>query len=181
MKGFYKKGDRIYLDQVKIKDAKKLVSYFNESSHLLGVSRATMNLKQEKDFIRQQNISSDRYFFAIRLMSNNEIIGSTSLFNINIKDGHAETGTLIGEKFTNKGYGTETKHLLLDWVFNVLKLRKVYSRVYAYNPRSKAYSIKCGYILEATLKERILYKGKYWDEWYFSINKKQWEKHNNHM
>jgi len=97
-----------------------------------------------------------------------------SIFSINNHDEFAETGVMIGELFTNQGYGTEAKHLLLDFAFNELMLRKLYSRVYSYNKRSRAYSLKCGYRHIATLPEKKFYNEKYWDEWILEITKEDW-------
>lgn len=174
MKGTHLKGSRISLSPVLIKDAKELANYFNEVKHFLGADISKrMTLKQEEDFIRKSNAQENAYFFAIRLK--NKLIGSMSIFSINTHDGTAETGAMIGLSFADKGYGTEAKQLLLDFAFNMLGLRKIYSRVYSYNERSRAYSFKCGYVQEATLPEKKLYQGIFWDEWILSITKNQWE------
>lgn len=175
MNGIKIKGKRIVLGAVKISDASTLVKFYNESRHFLGVPFASrMNIGQEKDFIRKQNQSKNNYFFAIRLIGSGVLIGTMS---ITINDTHsmtATTGTLISLKHVGHGYGTEAKHLLLGYAFNTLGLRKIYSEVFSYNPRSKAYSLKCGYIHEATLKDDKLHDEKYWDKWILSITRKQW-------
>jgi RimJ/RimL family protein N-acetyltransferase len=87
----------------------------------------------------------------------------------------AFTGALIGEKnYWGKGYGSEAKMLLLDFAFNSLGLRKICSMVIAYNKRSYAYIIKCGYKEEGLRKKQIFKEGKYWDEILLAVFRKDW-------
>lgn len=180
MKGKLIEGKRVSIRPAKLSDAKCLAQYFNETKHYLGASTVKdMTITAERNFIRDANKKQNLYFFVITLLDTQTIIGSISITDINTHDNIAVTGTMIGESYTNHGYGTEAKHLLLDFAFNTLNLRKLYSKVYGYNERSRTYSLKCGYIHEATLSEKKLYQKKYWDEWILSINKSQWEKQYN--
>jgi|GEM_PF-3455830 len=174
MKGVKILGDTIYLDSVKISEAKSLSKYFNETRHFLG-NHPRMSISKEKSFIKVKNLEEDMYFFGIRLKESGKIIGTISVFEINSIDGVAKTGTMLGEEYSNKGYGTEAKQMLLNWVFETLGLRIIYSEVYGFNERSRAYSLKCGYVQEASLSKKKFYNGEYWDELIFSITKKQWQ------
>ena len=73
-------------------------------------------------------------------------VGSTNLFDINQIDGTAEFGILIGAKDCwNKGYGTETARLLLDYGFTVLGLRNIMRRTLSFNPRAIRADSRAGY------------------------------------
>jgi RimJ/RimL family protein N-acetyltransferase len=99
-------------------------------------------------------------------------IGLTSLEKIDYVSGTAYTGSMIGEKeFWGKGYGTAAKILLLKFAFLELNLRKVYSHVLAYNGRSLKYAEKCGYKVEARLKEDRYKEGAYHDIVILSVYK----------
>ena len=63
---------------------------------------------------------------------------------------------------------------ILEFAFNELNLRKIYSEVIDYNKRSIAYSEKCGYKIEACLPKHYYKKGKYWDKIILSIYRKNW-------
>jgi len=103
-------------------------------------------------------------------------IGSMGLHRINWKDRTATTGAVIGEKsYWGKGYGSEAKMLLLQYAFHSLNLRKICSLVLSFNGRSQAYSEKCGYKVEGTLKEHIFKNGQYWDEIHLAVFKEDWE------
>jgi len=102
-------------------------------------------------------------------------IGTMGLHDINWKDRVATTGAAIGEKsYWNKGYGTDAKMALLNYAFNTLGLRKIMSRVFAFNKRSLAYSLHCGYKIEGRLLRQRFAHGRYWDEVILGLFKYQW-------
>jgi RimJ/RimL family protein N-acetyltransferase len=102
-------------------------------------------------------------------------IGVMGIHGINWKDRIATTGAMIGEKtYWDKGYGTDAKMVLLDYAFNTLNLYKIMSRVHAFNKRSLAYSLHCGYKIEGRLIRQIFSRGRYWDEIILGLFKSQW-------
>ena len=111
----------------------------------------------------------------LTIMLNSNPIGIIGIHDINWKNRQATTGALLGEKtLWSQGYGTETKMILLDYIFNTLNLRKICSSVIGFNGRSKRYSEKCGYKVEAVLKDHIFAKGKYWDEIQLAVFRDEW-------
>jgi RimJ/RimL family protein N-acetyltransferase len=102
-------------------------------------------------------------------------IGVMGIHGINWKDRIATTGAMIGEKeYWGKGFGTDAKMALLDYAFNTLNLRKIMSRVHAFNKRSLAYSLHCGYKIEGRLIRQRFSHGRYWDEIILGLFKSQW-------
>lgn len=103
------------------------------------------------------------------------LIGSMGIHRIEWRDGICTTGALIGEKeYWGKGYGTDAKMILLDYIFNTLNLRKVCSAVIAYNKRSLRYSLHCGYKIEGTRRKHIFKKGRFWDLIELGLFKEKW-------
>lgn len=103
------------------------------------------------------------------------LIGSMGIHNINWKDRVCVTGALIGEKeYWGKGYGTDAKMILLDYIFNTLNLRKVCSGTIAYNKRSLRYSLHCGYKIEGRRRKLIFKKGRYWDVIELGLFREEW-------
>jgi RimJ/RimL family protein N-acetyltransferase len=114
--------------------------------------------------------------FAIVDKENDALIGAIGLHRIDRQNMTAATGTSIGNKeYWGKGYGTEAKMLLLEFAFNELNLRKIYSDVIGYNERSLKYAKKCGYVEEARLPEHYFRKGKYWDKVILAVYSKEWQ------
>lgn len=110
-----------------------------------------------------------------RTLAKDRPIGTIGIHGIERENGIATTGAAIGEEDCwRMGYGTEAKMILLDYAFNTLNLRKIYSRVLAINPRSLAYSKKCGYVLEATLPKAHFREGCYVDEYILAVYADAW-------
>lgn len=102
-------------------------------------------------------------------------IGTMGLHSINLIDRTCTTGAIIGEKDCwGKGYGTDAKMALLEYAFDSLGLRKIHSSVIAYNARSLAYSLKCGYVEEGRRRQRFFKKGRHYDEILLGILRKEW-------
>ena len=102
-------------------------------------------------------------------------IGNMGIHDINMQNGTATTGAIIGEKeYWGKGYGSDAKMILLDYAFNTLNLRKIYSTVIAFNERSLKYSLKCGYKEEGRRKLHHYKKGQYWDDIQLAVFKEDW-------
>jgi RimJ/RimL family protein N-acetyltransferase len=106
----------------------------------------------------------------LAIVVDDTFIGTMGIHGINYRNGTATTGALIGKKeFWGKGYGSEAKMLLLEYAFNTLNLRKVYSNVFSFNERSINYSLRCGYKVEGRLKADHYAMGQYWDKVQLSV------------
>lgn len=103
--------------------------------------------------------------FIIYDKTSNIPVGSTYLRDIDKKNKKAEFGIFIGEDSArNKGIGTDTTSLMLEYGFKELQLNKISLRVFSNNFGAiKAYE-KAGFEYEGISKEDILLpNGKYQD------------------
>ena len=90
--------------------------------------------RYERDSREEQHHGVD---FIVYELSTLLPIGLTELRNINFRIGTADFGILIGEKdFWDKGFGTETTILMLDYGFTILGLHNVMLSTYSYNERA---------------------------------------------
>ena len=102
-------------------------------------------------------------------------IGVMAMHGINWVDGTTTTGAFIGEKsYWGKGYGTDAKMALLNYAFNTLNLRKICSRVLAFNKRSIAYSMHCGYVDDGVERKHAFKNGQYHDVVNLALFKGAW-------
>jgi RimJ/RimL family protein N-acetyltransferase len=116
----------------------------------------------KKASIYTQNPSNVR--LVIETKRGNRPIGIINLHAIDWVNRHATTGSMIGEaKYRGKGYATDAKMILLEYAFDTLGMHKIISRADARNVKSIEYSKRCGYVVEATLKEEIFHAGKWED------------------
>ncbi len=88
----------------------------------------------------------DQVGLAIVLRESDELIGVMAVFSIDWVHRTAETASeILRPEYRGGGYGTEAKHLLLEFAFDQLGLHMVYSSVSESNPRSAAALRKQGY------------------------------------
>lgn len=160
-------GSRVRLVILNEEDAEVLVNFINDPKTFIFL--ATMfpiPIHKEREWIKGLLEKMDTEpTFGIELIETGELIGVMGLHKINFVDRTATTGALIGpEEYRGRGYGTEAKLLLLEYAFNTLNLRIIYSSVFSFNMRSKAYSLKCGYKEVARLEQKFFRGGEYADE-----------------
>ncbi len=87
-----------------------------------------------------------KFRFAMVNGETGEMIGANALFISDPFIGVAETETEIWTaENRNKGYGTEAKHLLLEYAFDRLSMHMVFSWISEFNQRSVAAIRKQGY------------------------------------
>jgi RimJ/RimL family protein N-acetyltransferase len=131
-----------------------------------------------------KNEADEREFVQNRSKGNNVVliievdgkpIGTMGLHGIKYPDAVATTGAMIGEKeYWGKGFGTDAKMALLDYAFNTLGLRRVKSEALAFNRRSIAYSLHCGYVIEGTKKKEVFRDGRFHDLVFLAATRKTW-------
>ncbi|MFH1473258.1 MAG: GNAT family protein [bacterium] len=130
--------------------------------------------KQEEEWFNKLGIDDKNIILGIETKEG-VLIGSMGIHKINWQDRICITGALIGEKeYWGKGYGTDAKMVILDYIFNTLNLHKVCSAVIAYNKRSLHYSLRCGYKIEGRRRKHIFKKGRYWNLIELGLFKEEW-------
>jgi RimJ/RimL family protein N-acetyltransferase len=171
------RGKRINLRPLSKGDVPDLLRWINDPDVRRYVTHCFPMMEQEEVAWVEKLHERKPHDFAlgITLAKDSTLIGTIGLHRVNWVDRTAVTGTIIGERVhRNKGYGTEAKMLLLDYAFNRLNLRKVCSNVFACNPRSVAYSKRCGYRVEGALKRQFFVDGKYVDQIMLAVFRKDW-------
>lgn len=93
-----------------------------------------------------------------------ELIGTTSLFDIDWRNRTAQYGRLlIIPGYRTRGFASEAEFLLLDYAFNHLNLHKVWTDILAYNEAALALHAKFKFKDEGRLCQHVFKGGKYVD------------------
>lgn len=173
---YFKKivGERIYLSPINPEDIVQYVEWLNnfEIAKYLGHVKRILSIPAEKEWL--DNLGKNgNYTFAIVDKEHDKLLGNIGLMNIDSVDSHAEMGVFIGdEDYLSRGYGSEAIKLILDYGFNYLNLNNIMLKACAFNKRAlKAYE-KCGFKVFGVWKEAIYFNGKYEDEVFMNILKK---------
>lgn len=109
--------------------------------------------------------------FAACLKENDEVIGRVGFFHVDYVNRNAESYSVFGPDWRSKGYGTESKFLLLDYAFNQLGLHVVQSYVWGANERSATALLRQGYRSAGRYKWDNTRRGVYLDVLIFDVKR----------
>ena len=108
-----------------------------------------------------------------------EPVGSVYLRDVDTVHKKAEFGIFIGsEKARGKGYGTRATRLILKHAFEVMKLNRVFLRVFSDNKEAIRCYEKAGFSKEGLFREDVILEGRPYDILFMSILKAEWEGEN---
>jgi RimJ/RimL family protein N-acetyltransferase len=97
-------------------------------------------------------------------------VGFVRLFNIHLPEGFAFLETVVASSpAIRKGWGIAGSRLLLAYAMDVLELRRVEAKVYAYNVLSINSLTRNGFVEEGALRRAKTLDGQQWDIIVFSI------------
>ena len=117
----------------------------------------------------------DAFWFSIRTLEDDCLIGDIDLMVTNWSSGEAFVGVGIGERdFWGKGYGTDAMNVILRYAFLELNLRRVSLDVFEYNERAVRSYQKAGFQLEGRQRQYIQREGRRWDVLYMGILREEW-------
>jgi RimJ/RimL family protein N-acetyltransferase len=115
------------------------------------------------------------YYFHLRTLADDTLIGFVVLFNIKWSSQAAEMAIGIGlPEFRGKGYGSDALRLILKYAFDELNLYRVGLTVIDYNTDAiRAYE-RVGFVQEGVKRRAIQRNGKRFDLVCYSILREEW-------
>jgi RimJ/RimL family protein N-acetyltransferase len=172
-------SERLYLRPFEIDDARMLAEeYAKETETFMERGRDMFSPYTFEHFIREmykQQPTSGEVQFAVCLTENDLCIGMIGLEFVDLINGVAETGSWFhNPNYRNKGYGTEAKHLILEYAFDRLHLERIISMVFEANTRSAAALAKQGYKPAGRLKWEDVKDSRYQDMLLFDLLREDW-------
>ena len=104
-----------------------------------------------------------------------EVIGTVSAMNISWGMGYVEIGYMFGEEHHGRGLGTRAVALLVDKLFGVAGLHRVYATVSVENHASMRLLERLGFRREGVMREHYLIQGRRVDEVLYGLLRHEWE------
>lgn len=168
MSNVFLTGKTTILRPVHLSDVPTLTSWMNNPDTRKYLTRRfPLSELDEKAWVEKSSILSKHptdLVFIVETKDEHKPIGTMGLHSINWIDRNAITGTVIGEEVDRgKGYATDAKMTLLQYAFETLGMHKIISFAFAKNIKSIKYSKRCGYVVEATLKDELFHNGQWED------------------
>jgi len=154
---YFKKlvGKKCYLSPMNSNDAEIYTEWLNdlEVTANLTMYNSVITIEAERDFLTKL---SKEHNYSIIAMEANELIGACGFMELDHLNQTAEAGIFIGNKnYWNKGYGTESFRLLLDYGFKALNLYNVMLRVYSFNEKAIRIYEKLGFKVIGKRREAL--------------------------
>lgn len=167
-------GKRVYLRAFESDDYILINKWRNdpEINHFLGGNVFLVSAEREKKSVENKIFDdSKNIYFAICDIQSNEIIGFSSINNIDMRNLKAQWGgTLIGDKeYIGKGYGKESAALMLNFLFNQYPINKCYSSCLEDHPATIKLFLALGFKQDGILRQDVFKHGEFKNLLLFSI------------
>jgi [ribosomal protein S5]-alanine N-acetyltransferase len=134
---------------------------------------AAADLQRE---IADGNESETMFKWGLALRDSNTVIGTTTLFNLNLDNGRAELGYAMDHAHWGKGYMNEALKALVSHAFEVMELRRLEADVDPRNAASIRTLERLGFQREGFLRERWHVNGEIQDAFFYGLLRREWQK-----
>jgi len=171
-------GERVYLRALEAADARTMAELdaVETDTFMWRMRMPSSPMEHEKwivEMYRQQPPRS--VWFAVCTAHDDACIGVVGVVGVDWLHRTAETASFLGPpSVRGKGYGTEAKHLLLEYCFDRLHFHVMQSVVDEPNTRSAAALGKQGYRPAGRRKWTGLKDGRYIDALIFDVTRDDW-------
>jgi ribosomal-protein-alanine N-acetyltransferase len=112
--------------------------------------------------------------WGIARRTDDQLIGSVTLFNLDFNHRRAEIGYALGRPYWGQGYMHETLQALLAYAFEVLDLHRIEADVDPRNAASIKTLERLGFQREGCLRERWQINGEIQDAFFYGLLKREW-------
>lgn len=172
-------GERVYLRPEEPDDVDTMAAHYalETDDWVDDFGRFPMSPLTFKHFMNEDAASAVPTNLTLHacLIESDLLIGWVGLFDIDYVNRTAETFSHFAPgEWRGRGYGSEAKHLLLEYCFDHLQLYILQSYVFGSNERSAAALRRQGYQLAGVLRLDGPRRGKYLDTWAFDVKRDEW-------
>jgi RimJ/RimL family protein N-acetyltransferase len=115
-------------------------------------------------------------FLSFFMGNEKEPVGKFNCFNINKRNKSGECGYAIDPKLRGQGIGTKMIAACISYLFKNYDFNKLYCQTGAFNKPSIAILEQLGFHRDGVLRQHHELDGKLWDDYIYSILRKEWKK-----
>lgn len=139
------------------------------------------SIEDSESWLEHKMRKNERYkYFAICLKDTHEVVGFTSINNIDLINRKVEWGGLvIAREYASKGYGKQTGKLLLDYLYGDLGMQVVYAYVQEDNIGSQRLGDVAGFKKTGYIPDFIYKNYKYYSVYIYALTRPEYILHNN--
>lgn len=175
-------ANRITLRWISSEDVDALFSIFSDAEVMRywstppipDLAAAVAMLNEIRDaFARQVMLK-----WGVTRRSDNRLIGTTTLYNLDFTHRRAEVGYALGKEYWGQGYMNEALQALLKYAFETLDLRRLEADVDPRNQASIQTLERLGFQREGYLRERWEVAGEIQDALFYGLLRQEWLRNN---
>lgn len=164
--------ERLTLVEIKQEHLKDIFTLFGDEAVTRFYNLNTLLHEQEGQKILDWFSSRYKERLGIRwgiaIKGKTEIIGTIG-FNNFTRSHRANIGFDLQSPYWNKGYITEALRAVIDFGFNKLDINRIEAEVMPGNIMSEKVLMKTGFTNEGTLRQWMMWNGKYFDMKMYSL------------
>ncbi|WP_102273087.1 GNAT family N-acetyltransferase [Cytobacillus massiliigabonensis] len=123
-----------------------------------------------------RNEQKDRLDLAIVDRSQNILVGEVVVNLYDEKNESMNFRILIGPRGRDRGLGTESTKLMIDYVFSNTEIKQLTLSVFEFNPRAKNVYEKIGFVFDSIDKNDLEFDGEWVDSINMKLAKENWIK-----
>jgi RimJ/RimL family protein N-acetyltransferase len=169
---------RVYLRALEIDDYLLINKWRNDPdvTKYLGGNVFFVSSERERKAIENKIFDdSKNIYLSICLLDTNQLIGYSSINNLDLRNRKAEWGgTFIGDKeYIGGGYGKEASMLMLRFLFDQYPIHKCYGYCLEEHPISSKLFLSLGFSQDGVLRDEVFKNGEFKNVLMFSILKEE--------
>ncbi|MHB8577121.1 MAG: GNAT family N-acetyltransferase [Dehalococcoidia bacterium] len=115
-----------------------------------------------------------KFQFAITLPATGELIGNCGIRKASVDALEADIGYELAPEWWGNGYATEAARSMLEFGFTEPRLHRIWARCIAENVGSAHVLEKIGMQLDGRQRDKVHFKGRWWDNLLFAILEDDW-------
>jgi RimJ/RimL family protein N-acetyltransferase len=172
-------SDRLRLRWLEDSDVEQLYKIFSDpkvmrywSTPPLHDLEAAFELLRE---IQELNRKRSMLKWGVALKPSDKVIGTVTLFNMDLRNGRAEIGYAQAAEYWGRGYMHEALQTLLSYCFEKMELRRLEADVDPRNHSSIKTLERLGFEKEGFLRERWHVDGEIQDALFYGLLKRHWK------
>ena len=151
--------ERLILRRLEIQDDQEI--FFLRSDKTVNkylVAPIAQSIKEAKAFIEKINAGISNNYWGLTLKNNNKLIGTICIWNISLEENKAEIGYVLHPDLQGKGLMQEAIVKVIDYGFEIMKLRYLEAVLNPDNAKSIALLKRNGFEYEGELDNAVVYK-----------------------
>lgn len=169
-------GDKVILRPFAVEDVECMVECIEDPEVIkLTGSQTNFSMDTLINWYSTRNEQVDRLDLAIVDKSNNIVVGEVVINEYDKKNHSMNFRILIGPRGRNKGLGTESTKLMIDYIFQNTDLKQLTLGVYAFNPRAQRVYEKVGFVIASVDKDELEFEGEMIDLINMVITRENWQ------